>query len=927
MVLASQRAGGAMDAAVWHVSLLGGLTLSDGVQSLSRLPSRAVTALLARLALAPQRTHGREELIELLWPGVALDVGRNRLRQALSTLKSVLEPAGREPLQPVLHADRLGVQVVPGALSCDALRFEQHVRNGQAEAARALYRGELLPGFYDEWIEDERSRLAALLDRLPASPAPDANVPAAADAPRGDAVVMPAPPARVTLPNFLTRMFGAESPAAALRLQVLDNRFVTVLGPGGSGKTRLAVEVAHSLRARADWPLSVPAPGADASFDLIAFVSLAACHQRSQALDALVRALEIAAPGHDALPAVTRALGGRRVLLLLDNYEQLVDDAADVVATLLSSLPLLHVLVTSRRALDLDGERVMELAALPLPEADAAVDAVAANPAVALFVDRARAVRADFHLSGRNRDAIVALVRELEGMPLAIELAASRVRTLAPAEMLQRLRSTGLPRLELLSRGTTRADAPSRHASMQRTIEWSWRLLEGEQAGLLAALTVFEGGFTAENAVALVEGETQQAPWLLDALVAHSLVHRRTDAEVLRFGIYQPIRDYAMAQAGPGEAEGWRRRLRAWALQWVRGLPRTPPLPLMRTEMPNLVAAMHSAVHDGAPGDAIVLLLSMQRALEDLSLPAEGLDLACAAVERCEDVLLQARGRTLLGPLLFTAGRAEAGLGQVEQAVACGALDTLQRARALHALARVRWRSRRRALEVEPLLDEAEALLAQAPDDELHASLLALRAFVANAHHADLLRGEALHQQALQLWERLGNQHAIASGRYNLAVCSQNAGRNLECLARLDPVIASARELHDWRRLSQSLNVRGNACSGLRDWSQAIRDYQDCIRTAWTAMSSYDLAFGLWNLPRALLRRRQVELAVRLLAFATAFWRAGFGPIFDEDLRYLKRFERLSHRLLPPARYDALWHEGEALPLQQAVALALHADA
>lgn len=129
----------------WQVRLLGTLEAGNGAQLLLRFPSRAVATLLARLALAPERAHAREELVELLWPGVELTVGRNRLRQALSTLKSLLEPAG-EPGAAVLQADRLSVRVVPGALGCDARRFEQLVRAGQARAAAQLYRGELMPG-------------------------------------------------------------------------------------------------------------------------------------------------------------------------------------------------------------------------------------------------------------------------------------------------------------------------------------------------------------------------------------------------------------------------------------------------------------------------------------------------------------------------------------------------------------------------------------------------------------------------------------------------------------------------------------------------------------------------------------------------------------------------------------------------------------
>lgn len=906
--------------AVWQVALLGGLELRSGTLSITRLPSRAVTALLARLALAPQRAHGREELIELLWPGVATAAGRNRLRQALSTLKTILEPAGREPRRPVLLADRTSVRVVPGALACDGPQFERAVRAGDLATARALYRGELLPGFYDEWIDDERVRLAALHDGLPAEEPPRQPVAdhhASAPTARDPAPVLEA---RVLLPSYLTRLFGADEAAARLRERVIMHRLVTVIGPGGGGKTRLAVEVAQSLRPHADWPQPLAAP--DEPFDLIAFVSLASCGTPAQALDAIVTTLQLAAGGDGAPAALARALAGRRTLMLLDNFEQLVDAAAEAVVALLSDSPRLHVLVTSRRPLGVAGEIEFELKPLALPDPADDTDGVAASPAVALFIERARAVRADFHLSARNRSALAALVHELEGMPLAIELAASRVRSIAPAEMLQRLRRAGTPRLELLSRGAGRGDTPARHASMQRALDWSWQLLDRDQATMLSALTAFATSFDAAAAAALLAGEDLDAALVLDSLVAHSLVHRNNDGEQLRFGIYQPIREYTFTRTAAPAAVGWRARLRRWALQWAQALPRTPPLPLLRTEMPNLLAALRSAVDDDAPAEGVMLLLALKRCLEDVNLPAEGLELAALAVERCAEPSLCARGHTLLAPLLFAVGRAEAALRHAELGLAHDGLDPLQRARALHALARVRWRSRRRAGEVEPLLDEATGLLGE-DDDELRASLLALRAFVANAEHGDHAGGEALHAQALALWERLGNQHAIDSGRYNLAVCAQNAKRDAECLARLDQVIASAREQQDWRRLSQSLNVRGNACCGLRDWPRAVHDYQECIRTAWTAMASYDLAFGLWNLPRALLHRRCAEAAVRLQSFAAAFWRGGFGELSVADVRYLVRFQRLAQRLLPPARYQSLWREGETLPLQQAVATAL----
>lgn len=905
--------------AAWQVRLLGGLELSSGAQQITRLPSRAVSALLARLALWPERTHAREELVELLWPGVELAVGRNRLRQALSTLKSQLEGPGRGA---VLVADRLGVRVAPGALACDAREFEGHVRAGRHAAARACYRGELLPGFYDEWIDEERLRLAALFDRVDGAAAPVAVAAAVA----ANATEHAAPAARVTLPNYLTRMFGADEQGARLRERVLTQRLVTLIGPGGGGKTRLAVEVAHSLREAAGWPL--PASVSFEPFDLIAFVPLLACTTRAQTLDAITRALQIEQGAGDPLQALAAALAGRRALLVLDNFEQLVGQAEDLVAALLAALPALHLLVTSRQTLGLDGEHEWPVQTLLLPAADADLDRAAANPAVALFVERARAVRADFHLGPRNAATVVALVRVLEGMPLAIELAASRVRSIAPADMLARLASPGTPQLDLLARSGPRGHVDTRHASMVRAIEWSWGQLTPPQARLLSALTTFDGGFSAAAAAALLGSEQPDAPLRLDELVAASLVHVRSDgndrqdgSETWRFGLYPPIREFAASKLDAAAAAHWRQRQRAWALQWVQALPATPPLPELRAEMANLCAALGSAVHDQAPNDAIELLLRLRRCLEDVELPAAGLQHAQDAVARCEDPLLQARGHTLLGPLLFNAGQRDAALQHAERGLQCAQLDGAQRGRALHALARVRWRSRRRAGEVEPLLDEALALAAG--DVELTAGVTALRAFVSNAHHRDRIAGERLHAQALALWQQLGNRHAINSGRYNLAVCAQHDRRNHVALQRVEPIIADARELQDWRRLSQALNVRGNAHGDLRQWAASVADYQACIRTAWASIAAFDLVHGLWNLPRPLAHLRQPERAARLMAFAARFWLTRFGEFDAGDRHELRLTKRLLACQLDTAALAAAWHDGEQLSLAQAVALAL----
>ena len=273
--------------------LLGAVEAQGPGRNLSRWPSRAVVLLLARLALAPDRIHPREELVDMLWPGVALEVGRNRLRQVLSTLKSLLEAGSGTA---VIEADRQALRVVPGALACDARDFERHLRAGAWEEAAATYRGDLLPGFYDDWVLTERGRLSALAERLetmPQLPAPSARTPMA-----------PAAPTPGQLPAFWTRLFGTELSATRLRDLVRHQRLVTVLGAGGSGKTRLAVEAARALQDRLAW--AAEGGEAGSTFDHVAFVSLVDCSDAARAVDAIASALQVT--GREPLAGIASAL-------------------------------------------------------------------------------------------------------------------------------------------------------------------------------------------------------------------------------------------------------------------------------------------------------------------------------------------------------------------------------------------------------------------------------------------------------------------------------------------------------------------------------------------------------------------------------------------------------------------------------------------
>jgi hypothetical protein len=333
----------------WRITLLGKIEAKREEKTLTRFESSRAIALLARLVLFPNKAHPREELCELLWPEVEPEIGRRRLRHILGTLRVPLEaglPAGS-----VLIADRNSVRINPSAITTDVQEFER-TRN------RQLYSGELLPGLYDDWIVEERYRLEALLESLPPSPVPHEGE----SKPRNEARAS----GDAGLPPYLTAFFGRESEKEALGELLRRSQLVTLTGLGGTGKTRLAVEVLRNVVAE---------------YERAAFASLAECVAAEQ-ISGRVRAALGLPTAADPIAQICWHLADARTLLVLDNFEQLVDSGgAGLVEVLLARLPDLTVLVTSRRALEIPGERLFPLE--PLPE----------TPSLALFVDRVQATR------------------------------------------------------------------------------------------------------------------------------------------------------------------------------------------------------------------------------------------------------------------------------------------------------------------------------------------------------------------------------------------------------------------------------------------------------------------------------------------------------------------------------------------------------
>ena len=333
---------------------------------------------------------------------------------------------------------------------------------------------------------------------------------------------------------------GRETEIAQIKALLDAAPLVTVLGMGGMGKTRLTLQAAAELLPR--YP------------DGAWFVDLSVVRDPALVVGAAARALDILAePGRPLLDTLCAWLKSRRVLLVLDNCEHLVQACAELVDAVLDRAPLVQVLASSRELLDVPGEQAYPIHPLPLPPRDAGAHTVMASAAVRMFADRARAQQPDFAPEAQDAALLVELVTRLEGIPLAIELAAARLRSLPIAEIV-----AGLDQRYTLLAGGSRLLQP-RQQTLRALVDWSYDLLEPAERAVFARLAVFAGGFDEAAVVAVCASDAlpaPQVPVLMASLVQKSLVVSAAEGAAPRWRLLDTLRDYAREKLDQDDADG-----------------------------------------------------------------------------------------------------------------------------------------------------------------------------------------------------------------------------------------------------------------------------------------------------------------------------------------------------------------------------------
>ena len=614
------------------------------------------------------------------------------------------------------------------------------------------------------------------------------------------------------LPPQRTGLVGRSAEIASVKdlLLGMRTRLLTLTGPGGTGKTRLAIQVAEDLVDQ---------------FDGVAFVNLAPLADPGLVASAVARVLGIRESADltlvKAIAEHLRSIG--RTLLVIDNFEQ-VSDAAPLVRDLLDACPDLQALVTSRLVLRIYGEQEFPVPPLQLPTLGAlfSPSTLMQYASVALFAQRAAAVTPDFALTSKNAAAVVEICRRLDGLPLAIELAAARVKILPPADLLARIDRP----LEVLTGGAR--DLPERQQTLRQTIKWSYDLLSPSEQKLFRRLSVFAGGCTLEGAEAVCNASEDLGVDVLDgvgALVDNSLlVQRASDDGEPRFLMLETFREYGRERLREHGDDSSTDRAHAAYMLVIAEEETLEMNPAEREAWLRACDAEHdnfraAARHLIAAGDA-----------------EWALRLGAALFRFWEQRDHLTEGRETLARMLVAARRGR-------RCPACAPA---------RSTAPPCWPTSRPTPTAERLSREACDIYRQADDIQGIATTMTVMAFQAQ-RRGRYEESTTLFSETVALWERLGDATAVELATSNVAHSAKTAGHFERARRLFEQLVASSKDRGDVRAFTSALNGLGDVAAAEGNHDAARRYYHD-------SLARYREVDNRWGIARVLADLANVDL-------------------------------------------------------------------
>lgn len=674
-----------------------------------------------------------------------------------------------------------------------------------------------------------------------------------------------------TLPSPSTALIGRRQQIDDLRRLMLDSRLITLTGPGGSGKTRLALELAWLL--------------ADSFRQGAILADLAPISEPQQVATAIAQAAEVLENPEEALiETLKRALRHSDLLLVIDNFEHVIG-AAPIAAELLAASPQLKILVTSREALRLTGEQEYPVPPLSLPTFDnGALVADDESEAVAFFVQRARMARPDFSLDESNARAIAQICVRLDGLPLALELAAARCKVLTPQALLERLDD----RLGTLTGGAR--DMPARQQTLRRTLEWSHQLLNEHETRLFAQLAIFRGGRSLEAIAAICDeaASTDILETLANLVDKHLIYPKETSTAEPRFWMLETIHEFAWeCLENSGEVNTMRQR---HAEYFVSLAERAQPE--LRLARQKYWAQIMGVEHDN-------LRAVLRASLEEPWLLDYGLRIAGA-----------------LEPFWFGYGHHVEGYRWTQQLLT--GIDD-------HSSADSRLRLLLSAASMADLRDLAEARqlnlraleLARSLGDEFHAAWAQMMfSYTIMDTNAE---ATASVEEALAIFRRLKHAPGIAYALNMAGEIARYNGDDDRAKGLYEEALTIAETIGDIRRIAVLKANLALIAQHRNDHAEAIRLFREQLVSYLEMDNRRGLALALTGISGSLSAVGQPERAARLMAAAdTTLGRLGayFEPVDHPDLN--SYFARLRASLGEDG-FEAAWQAGRQIPLKVAV--------